>query len=193
MSKTNHNQKILSRRGPWAIVESVSAYKNAWIEATHHTVIRPDGNEGIYGTVNFKNVAIAILPIDDDGCTWLVGQHRFPLDQYSWEIPEGGAPLGTDPLTSAQRELREEAGIVAREWRPILSMHLSNSVTDERSISYLATGLTFTEAEPEGTEDLKVRRVPFNDVVRMVLSGEITDALAVATILRAKILFDQKM
>lgn len=178
------------KRGSWTILRRHIAYSNPWIAVQHHDVLRPDGKKGIYGTIDFKNDATAILPLDDEGYTWLVGQHRFPLDAYSWEIPEGGAPVGTDPMLSAQRELREEAGLEARDWKLILTMHLSNSVTNEKSYSYIARGLTKAAAKSEGTEDLTVKRVLFKDVVKMVLDGEITDALAVATILRAKILLD---
>jgi 8-oxo-dGTP pyrophosphatase MutT (NUDIX family) len=175
-----------SKRGPWTISAVRTAYDNPWISVDHHDVVRPDGKPGVYGTVRFKNLAIAILPLDDDGNTWLVGQHRFPLDQYSWEIPEGGGAKGVAPLQSARRELKEETGIVAREWTEVLRMHLSNSVTDEESISFLARGLSFEAAAPEGDEELTVKKVSFEEVYRMVLRGEITDALAVATILRVK-------
>lgn len=174
-------------RGPWGIKSSQQIYENPWIALTHHDVKRPDGELGVYGTIHFKNHAIGILPLDDEGNTWLVGQHRFPLDLYSWEIPEGGGPHGIDLLDSAKRELKEETGIVALRWTPLLKMHLSNSVTDEQSISYLAQGLSFEAATPEGTEELTVRKLPFEEVYQMVARGEITDALAVATILRAKL------
>ncbi len=176
-------------RGPWRIRAAQPVYANPWIEVVHHEVVRPDGIDGIYGTVHFKNRAIGILPIDADGYTWLVGQHRFPLDLYSWEIPEGGGPLSADPLLAAKRELKEETGIEARTWRQILTMHLSNSVTDEFSICYLATDLTMGQAEPEGTEELALRRLPFDEALQMVLDGRITDSVAVATILRAQVLF----
>lgn len=177
-----------SQRGPWRIREARSGYDNPWIEVVHHDVIRPDGQDGVYGTVHYKNRAIAILPIDDQGHTWLVGQHRFPIDEYSWEIPEGGGPLDVDPLLAAQRELKEETGLSAKTWRPILTMYLSNSVSDELSISYLATELSVGEPEPEGTEQLLVKRVPFAEALQMVLDGRITDALSVATLLRAQLL-----
>ncbi len=172
-------------RGPWRIRAARSVYANPWIEVVHHDVVRPDGKDGIYGTVEFKNRAIAILPLDAEGHTWLVGQHRFPLDAFSWEIPEGGGPLDDDPLAAAKRELKEETGLEAGTWRQILTMHLSNSVSDEVAIAYIATDLTLGVAEPEGTEELILRRLPFAEALSMVLEGQITDALAVATILRA--------
>jgi 8-oxo-dGTP pyrophosphatase MutT (NUDIX family) len=178
------------KRGPFTILRRHVAYANPWIEVRHHDVLRPDKKKGIYGTVHFKNDAIAILPLDDENHTWLVGQHRFPLDIYSWEIPEGGAPVGTDPLESAKRELREETGIIARDWSHVMTMHLSNCITDQVSHSYLARGLTLGPSAPEGTEELQVKRVPFAEVVRMTLAGEITDALAVATILRVKVMLE---
>lgn len=154
---------------------------------THHEVLTPRGVDGIYGTVHFKHLAIGVLPLDEHGNTWLVGQYRFSLDAYSWEIPEGGCAPGEEPLEAAKRELREETGLEARIWTPCLEMDLSNSVTDERSISFIARGLSFGEAEPDETEQLAVRKLPFEDVVEMVMRGEIRDSLSVATVLKARI------
>jgi 8-oxo-dGTP pyrophosphatase MutT (NUDIX family) len=176
-------------RGPWRIRSVASAYANPWIELRHHEVLQPDGRPGIYGVVHFKNIAVAILPIDGQGHTWLVGQHRFPLDAYSWELPEGGGALDADPVLAAQRELKEETGLEAESYRRILTMHLSNSVSDELSVSYLATGLTQGRPEPEGSEELHIKRIPFAEALEMALDGRITDALSVATILRAHLLF----
>lgn len=178
----------MSQNGPWTILSTQSIYTNPWIEVQHHEVIQPQGALGIYGTVHFKNLAIAVLPLEEDGTTWLVGQHRFPLREYSWEIPEGGAPFGESPLAAAMRELQEETGLLATSWEQILEMHLSNSVTDERAIAFIARGLIPGPASPEGTEDLTVKKVPFDQVYQDVIHGRITDALTVATILRAKLL-----
>lgn len=174
--------------GPWHIRTRREIYDNPWITVHHHEVTTPGGSPGIYGTVHFKNLAIGVLPLDDDGYTWLVGQHRFPLRQYSWEMPEGGGQLGTDPLAAARRELKEETGLEASRWEKVLEMHLSNSVSDERAIAYVARGLSQGQAAPEDTEALRVKRVKFDDVYRMVLRGEVTDSLTVATVLRVKLL-----
>lgn len=160
------------------------AYDNAWIRVRHDEVIRPDGLPGVYGVVQYKNKAIGVLPIDAEGHTYLVGQYRYTLDVYSWEIPEGGCPEGESPLEAAKRELLEETGLVASEWKPLGIAHLSNSVSDEEATYFLATGLTQHQAEPEGTEKLEVRRVPFDAALRMALAGEITDALSVMAIMR---------
>ena len=173
------------RRGPWQVESSREVYRNPWVSLTEHAVIRPDGKPGVYGVVGFANLALAILPVFPDGRILLVGQHRFPQDRYSWEIPEGGGPLGDDPQEGAARELREETGYAAENWREILRMDLSNSVTDEAAIGYLATGLTAGDAEPEGTEDLTVRIVHFREALKEVISGSIGDALTVAMLLRA--------
>jgi len=151
-------------------------------------VINPSGNPGIYGKVHFKNRAIGVIPLDDDMNTYLVGQYRFPLEQYSWELPEGGGPLGTDPLESAKRELLEETGLKATTWTEVQRMHLSNSVSDELSILYVARGLEQFEAEPEDTEQLIVKKLPFDEVYRMVCDGEITDSMTVAGILKVKLM-----
>ncbi len=144
----------------------------------------PNNNDGIYGVVHFKNLAIGILPIDNEGNTWLVGQYRFPLERYSWELPEGGGKLDGDPIESAQRELLEETGLVAKTWNPLLEMHLSNSVSDEAAIVYLATDLTQETACPEDSEELIIKKLPFSEALNMVLNGEITDSISVAAILK---------
>lgn len=169
---------------PWRTKATRVVYDNPWIRVRHDEVTRPDGAPGIYGVVHFKNQAIGVLPLDAGGYTYLVGQYRYTLDCYSWELPEGGCPAGEEPLAAAKRELLEEVGLEARAWREIGRAHLSNSVTDEEAILYLATDLVQREARPEGTEQLIVRRVPFAEALRMVLGGEITDAMSVIAILR---------
>lgn len=176
---------------PWQTLSSTTVYENPWIEVTHREVVNPSGNPGIYGVVHFKNIALAIVPLDAEGYTWLVGQYRYTLEQYSWEVPEGGGPLGMDVLQSAQRELLEETGITAKKWVEIGEIHTSNSVTDERGLIYVATDLAFGEACPEDTEKLEVRRLPFDEAVEMVMRGEITDGLAQVAILKTKLLRDR--
>jgi len=173
---------------PWQITSEKNIYNNPWISLTEYQVINPSGNPGIYGKVHFKNIAIGVIPLDNDMNTYLVGQYRFPLEQYSWELPEGGGPLGTDPLDSAKRELLEETGLKASNWTEVQRMYLSNSVSDELSILYLARGLEQFEAEPEDTEQLIVKKLPFNEVYHMVCDGEITDSMTVAGILKIKLM-----
>ncbi len=174
---------------PWQTLSSEKIYENPWICLTEHQVINPGGGRGIYGEVSFKNLAIGIIPLDEENNTWLVGQYRYPLKEYSWEIPEGGGVRDTDPLLSAQRELLEETGIKAESWTEIQKIHLSNSVSDEVGIIYLARLLSFGEACPEESEDLIVRKLPFETAYQMVLNGEITDSMSVAAILKVKILY----
>ncbi|MCH8554641.1 MAG: NUDIX hydrolase [Schleiferiaceae bacterium] len=176
--------------GPWQRKKRTIKYDNPWIAISHEEVINPNGGEGIYGVVHYKNLAIGIVPIDKDGHTWLVGQHRYPLNSYSWEIPEGGGPLDLDPLESAKRELIEEVGLRAESWTHILDMALSNSVSDEKAIIYVATQLTQGAAEPEETEQLAIKKLPFAEVFEMVMRGEITDSMSVAAILKVKLLLD---
>jgi len=173
---------------PWQTVESRVVYENPWVRVREDAVIRPDGEPGIYGVVHFKNKAIGVVPIDAEGNIYLVGQYRYTLDCYSWEIPEGGCPEGEEPLAAAKRELLEEVGLEAREWKLLGTAHLSNSVSDEEAFYYLATGLIQREAQPEGTERLGYLCVPFEEAVQMVLNGEITDALSVMGILRYALL-----
>ena len=169
---------------PWRIVGSKPVYDNPWIRVTEYDVVNPSGNPGIYGKVHFKNHAVGVVPMDEEGCIWLVGQYRFTLDAYSWEIPEGGCPIGTSTEEAARRELREETGIVAERLEKLFEMHLSNSVSDEWGIVYLATGLGMGQAEPEETERLSVRRLPLEEACRMVREGLVTDSLSVAAIQR---------
>jgi 8-oxo-dGTP pyrophosphatase MutT (NUDIX family) len=176
------------KENPWQITSEKAVYDNPWINVTEYEVINPSGNPGIYGKVHFKNLAIGVLPLDTELNTYLVGQYRFPLSQYSWEVPEGGGPEGTDPLASAQRELLEETGLKANNWTEIQRLHLSNSVSDELSILYLARDLKQFEAEPEDTEQLIVHKLPFAEVYQMVCDGTITDAMTVAAVLKVQLL-----
>ena len=174
----------------WKTLSSKVVYESAWITVNKHETINPAGNPAVYSVVNFKNLAIGILPISKDGYTWLVGQWRYPLNAYSWEIPEGGGPLGEAPIETAVRELKEETGIVAKHFEEIMQLHLSNSATDEHCYVFLATDLTFEEAEPEDSEDLSVKKVHINEAFEMVMKGEITDGISVAAIFKVKYLID---
>ena len=178
-------------KNPWQTRNIEVAYENPWLEVTHREVINPSGNPGIYGVVHFKNIALAIVPIDEEGYTWLVGQYRYTLERYSWEVPEGGGCHEIAPLESAQRELQEETGITAKSWIELGEIHTSNSVTDERGLIFVAKDLSFGEPNPEDTEQLEVRRVHLDEAVEMVMRGEITDGLTMAAILKVKILRDR--
>lgn len=170
---------------PWQTLSSEEKYDNRWINVTEYQVINPAGGEGIYGKVHFKNKAIGIIALDKDENTWLVGQWRYTLNDWSWEIPEGGGALDTEPLESARRELKEETGLVAGQWTMIQRIHLSNSVSDEEGFLFLAEELTQHENELEDTEaDLKVWKLPFKEALQMVLDGKITDSLSVIGILK---------
>jgi 8-oxo-dGTP pyrophosphatase MutT (NUDIX family) len=173
---------------PWKITSEKEIYDNPWINLTEYQVINPSGKPGIYGKVHFKNYAVGVLPLDEDMNTYLVGQYRFALGQYSWEMPEGGGPLNDEPLASAKRELLEETGLKASNWSELIRMHLSNSVSDELSIIYLARGLEQFDAEPEETEQLIVRKLPFEEVYQMVCKGLITDSMTVAAVLKLRLL-----
>jgi len=171
-------------KDPWTTLSSELKYDNPWISVTEHQVLNPSGKPGIYGTVHFKNLAIGIIPLDGENNTWLVGQYRYPLKKYSWEIIEGGGKHDTDPLESAKRELLEEAGIIAGEWELLTTLHTSNSVTDETGFIYVARNLSFAKAQPEETEQLQLKKVPFDEAYEMVMRNEITDSLAMIGILK---------
>ncbi|MEM9023748.1 MAG: NUDIX hydrolase [Bacteroidota bacterium] len=176
---------------PWTPVSAKKVYDTPWISVHHHEVLNALGDPTTYGTVHYKNLAIGIIPLDAEGNTWIVGQHRFPLNQYSWEIPEGGGHPDTEPVVSAQRELREETGIIARDWQLVLEMHTSNSVCDEQAFIYVARDLEFHPAAPDDDEVLEVRKVPFDEVFGWVMAGAMTDSLTVAGVLKVKHLLDQ--
>jgi len=176
---------------PWQILSSKEIYENRWIKLTEFDVVNPSGGRGIYGKVHFKNRAVGVVVLDNELNTYLVGQYRFTLDEYTWEIPEGGGSLNEDPLDAAKRELREETGIVARQWEKLLDFHLSNSVSDEYGHIYLARDLSFEMPDPEETEQLQVRKVHIDLAYAMVLEGRITDSLSVAGILRTKLLLNE--
>ncbi|MBB6325484.1 8-oxo-dGTP pyrophosphatase MutT (NUDIX family) [Algoriphagus iocasae] len=169
---------------PWQTVESKEIYQNPWIQVEEHQIVNPAGNPGVYGKVHFKNKALGIIPLDQDNNTWIVGQHRYPLDEYSWEIPMGGGPIGVDILESAKRELKEETGLSAGKWTEVMRIHTSNSVTDEEGFVFLAEELTQGETEFEETEVLLIKKLPFLEVVEMVMNGEITDGISIAGILK---------
>jgi len=172
------------RVGPWRRLARRVAYENPWITVWHDEVVRPDGGPGIYGVVHFPGLAAGVVVLDDEDRVLLVGQHRYTIDAYSWEIPEGGVAPGEDPLTGARRELLEETGLVATDWREICRFHLSNSVTDEAGFLYLATGLRQEDAAPEATEELELRWVSFAEALAMTCDGRITDAMAIMAIQR---------
>lgn len=170
---------------PWSTLSFREVYDNKWIQIEEHEVINPAGGKGIYGKVHFKNKAIGIIALDENNNTWLVGQWRYPLNAWSWEIPEGGGPLHSDVLESAKRELKEETGMIANRWTMIQRTHLSNSVSDEEGFIFLAEDVTHGETDLEETEaDMKVWKLPFTDALAMVLDGKITDSLSVMGILK---------
>jgi 8-oxo-dGTP pyrophosphatase MutT (NUDIX family) len=152
----------------------------------HHKVINPAGNPGIYGKVHYKNTAISIVAVDSEGYTYLVGQYRYTLNAYSWEVPEGGCSIesGESTLEAAKRELLEETGLIATKWTEIGEVYLSNSVSDERAVMYVAQNLSQQQACPEETEQLKIRRIPLTEAIEMAQNGQITDALSVLTLLK---------
>lgn len=177
-------KKFEEKIGGWKVKSSRTVYENPWIKVSHDEVITPKETDGIYGTVHFKNIAIGVVPIDEQGNTWLVKQSRYTLNQYTWEIPEGGCPYGEEPVNAARRELEEEVGLKANQVTELMRMHLSNSVSDELAIIFVARGLSAGQQALESTEDIEYKKLPLQRAIDMVLSGEITDSISVAALLR---------
>jgi 8-oxo-dGTP pyrophosphatase MutT (NUDIX family) len=174
----------MSAENPWKLLHRRAVYDNPWIRVDEDQVRNPAGGLSLYGRIHFKNQAIGIIPLDEQGNTWLVGQYRYVPDAYFWEIPMGGSPYGEDILETAQRELKEETGLTARRWTPLMRLHTSNSVTDEEGYVFLAEELTEGETEFEDTEDITVRKLPLAEAIRMVMEGQITDAISAAGLLK---------
>jgi 8-oxo-dGTP pyrophosphatase MutT (NUDIX family) len=176
-------------QNPWTTLNRQQVYESPWIGVEHHEVLNPAGNPGTYSVVKFKKLAIGIVPLDEHNNTWIVGQYRYPLHTYTWEIPEGGGDLDVDPIESAKRELLEECGIIAGEYLPIQQLQLSNSATDEVAHLFIARNLTFTQAQPEENEQLRIRKVSFDELYKLVKEGYVTDSLTVAAVLKIKLMF----
>ena len=169
---------------PWTTLSGEDKYENRWIKVTEYQVINPAGGKGIYGKIHFKNKGIGIIPIDEEGNTWLVGQYRYTLNEFHWEIPEGGGPLNENSLEAAKRELKEETGLTAKKWTSLLRMNPSNSTSDEECEIFLAEGLEHGESELEETEaDLKVLKVPLKEAIDMVVRGKIADSMSMIGLL----------
>lgn len=187
------NDTMPKKIGSWTELQKTEVYNNLWIRVTESKVLNPNGGEGIYGVVDFHNWAIGIIPLDEDNNTWIVGQERYPFDgEYSWEIPEGGGSKDVDLVESAQRELMEEVGIEANRFELLLEMDLSNSATTEKAYIFVARELSYHQSNPEETEQLEVKKLPFEELYEMVMEGKIKDSLTVAGVLKLKYLLKNK-
>lgn len=173
---------------PWQTLSTRLVYENPWIRLREDQVINPAGNPGIYGVVMYRNIAVGVVPVDEEDHTWLVGQYRYTHHRYEWEIPEGGCPEGESLEECAARELKEETGLIAERYQHLAELQLSNSTTDEVAHLFIATGLRQAEAEPEETEKLSVRRLPVDEAIRMAMEGEIRDAMSVTALLKLAML-----
>ncbi|MEM7708790.1 MAG: NUDIX hydrolase [Pseudomonadota bacterium] len=169
---------------PWQQLASRHIYRNPWITVREDQVVQEGAEPGIYGVVEPAGLALGVVPVDAEGYTWLVGQYRYTLGDYSWEIPEGGGDPALDPVEEAARELREETGLTAASWRHLMTLHTSNCFTSERAEIYVATDLTPGTPDPDPTERLQVCRLPLSAAQDLARQGVITDAMSVAALLK---------
>ena len=183
--------ELIDEGNPWTKKSDKVVYDNPWIHVREHQVIDPSGNNTIYGVVSAKMLAVGIIPLDNEYNTWLVGQYRYPLHKYSWEIIEGGGKFDVDPLESAKRELKEEGGLEAKQWTKILEMQTSNCISDEQAHIFIAKDLIIGKPEPDENERLQLVKVPFDEAYRLVMDGRILDGMSVGGILKTKILIDR--
>ncbi len=174
----------MTYKNPWKLISRRKRFENAWFTVEEDQVINPAGDEVSYGKILLNNIAVGIVPLDDEGNTWLVGQTRYVPDVYSWEIPMGGSPIGEEILATAKRELKEETGLSAETWDPLLHLHTSNSITNEEGHVFVAKGLRTGETAFEDSEDITVKKMPLQDAIQMALEGEITDAISVAALFK---------
>ncbi len=174
----------MDERNHWQTLDSREIYDNPWIRVVEDQVINPSGGRGIYGKVLMKNKAIGVIPLDTDGNTWLVGQYRYTLGEYLWEIPKGGGPAGEEAADTARRELQEETGLTTRKLTNLLRIHTSDCITDEEGWIFLAEELEPGETNWEETEKLHIRKLPFAEARQMAMDGRITDAMSLAGILK---------
>ncbi|MCZ2248721.1 MAG: NUDIX hydrolase [Bacteroidia bacterium] len=180
-----------TEENPWTIIDSKEVYESPWILVKKFDVLNPVGKPATYSTVSFKNKAIGVIPLDKHYNTWIVGQYRFPIQEYSWEIPEGGGDPKVSYRESAERELLEETGITAKKYTEIMRMHTSNSASDEEAIVFIAQELSFETASPEETEVLNIRKLPFEELYKMVHQGKVSDAITIAAVYKTKVLIEE--
>jgi 8-oxo-dGTP pyrophosphatase MutT (NUDIX family) len=169
---------------PYTVLDRRFVYDSPWIRVREDRFRHRKGAEGRYAVCGFRRTACGVLALDDQDRVVLVGQWRYPLEAYSWEIPEGGGEVTESPFETIRRELAEEAGVAARIWEPLAFFHPSNSSTEEEAFLFLATELSPVEGHhAEDDEELLLRREPLGDCLHRVLAGEITDGLTVVALL----------
>lgn len=170
----------------WKITDRKEVYASPWISVHHNDVIAPTGAETIYGSIHFKNMAIGILPIDETGHTWIVGQARFCFDAFTWELPQGGGARDVPAIETARRELSEECNLAAEHFIPLYEgVQVSNCVSDELAHAFIAYGLSERPGQLDDTEELTVRRLPISEVFDMIDRGEIKDMFTITMMARA--------
>lgn len=176
------------QHNPWRTIQSKTIHSTPWLQVNVHNVLTPANTPSQYTTVNFNGVAVGVIALDENYNTWIVGQWRYPINQYSWEIPEGGANKNEEPLLAAQRELAEETGITAKKWTPLMEFFVSNSATDEHAFIFIAQDLEFAPPKPDLDEDLQQKKIPFSELVNLTMNGKIFDSISIAAILKTHLL-----
>ncbi len=176
---------IPAKPNPYAVLERKALYDSPWLRLREDRFRHRRGRAGHYAVCGFKRSACGVLALDAEDRVILVGQWRYPLEQYSWEIPEGGGEEHESPFAAIRRELAEEADLEADSWEPLAHFHPSNSSTDEEAFLFLATDLHSAGGihHAEEDEELAIHRETFQQCLQRVLSGEISDGLSVVALL----------
>lgn len=172
-------------RNLWKIKSEETRYSCERYDLVVYDTINPADKPMEYPVMRYKQKSTAVCAVDDKGYLYIVGQWRFGAGYYSWEVIEGRSDPGETPDITIKRELKEEAGLTAKEWKYLGMFYPNNVLTDEEVHVYIARGLTQGETSPDEHEKLTVKKVRFLDFLQNVIQGKITDGITVSAVLMA--------